>query len=130
MNTDLTVAPTLTERLAALREGTSILSENKTPTPLHVFLYIYNRAGVECHIGNYIKAIKVLHDFLAPIEIPDIPDNLLPKHRAGIIHSGLLHDLAMAVRPTITNECITDTFKRHEKIKMIIVYLTAKDILK
>ena len=61
----------LAEKIARVREltNTSSKSEDKTPTPLWVFLHLYNKASHECYI-SYMEGAKLLADYLAPIEIP------------------------------------------------------------
>jgi len=52
----VTSLSTLSERLAALRE-------DKTATPLWVFLYIYTKASRECYI-SYNHGARVLYSYL------------------------------------------------------------------
>jgi len=129
--------PSLVDRLAALREK-EIALENKdprselaaTPTPLSTFLYIFNRAGPLTGLYNYLPTINALVAWLAPIEIPTIEDSDLPTYIPSLVSPPLLHDLAVAIRPTIPCEDIMQLSARHNRIKRTIVYLTLKEVLR
>lgn len=59
------------DRLAQLKAlyDTTTVSDNKTPTPLWVYLYIYTRASGICYM-NYMEGAKLLYKYLSPIELP------------------------------------------------------------
>ena len=45
-----------------------------SPNPMRRFLHIYNNAWKDCY-PNYLEGAKLLHKFLAPVQIPkNIPD--------------------------------------------------------
>jgi len=83
----------LQERMAALKSkhDTKVRSDDKTPTPLSVFIHIYIKAEHECYI-NYMEGAIALADYLSPIAIPLMPDIIV--HTPRMLCSYELTELA------------------------------------
>ena len=71
MSTNLAGIKTLADLIAAREVA------NK-PTPLRTLLTLYMRAKQADVYCNYFKGFKLLYEWLAPISIPDIPEQKLP----------------------------------------------------
>ena len=57
--------PTLSERLAVVRENANLspISDSTTPATLATYLAIYHKARCACYI-DYMEGAQVLHDWL------------------------------------------------------------------
>ena len=64
---------TLTDRLAALKEGANESSrgDSKAATPLWAFLLIYTRAESLCYKHD-MQGASDLYNYLAPLEFPEL----------------------------------------------------------
>ena len=89
---------TLTERMSALKEvhDKDVTSDDKTPTPLWVLLYIYNTCNHECYT-DYMEGAKILVNYLSPIEMPVLPLTSTPLPRILINYE--LTELAQLLVP-------------------------------
>ena len=88
-------ASALQERMAALRErsNTSVTSDDKTPTPLWTYLYIYAQAQRECYTP-YMGGAKALLKYLEPLSFPNIPDIEKNYRVNGLLNCYELEELA------------------------------------
>lgn len=124
---------TLAERLAQLRESTntSMVSNNLSPTSLSTYLAIYNKAKNEgdCYI-NYMEGAKILYKYLSPIEIPVIPDNLLPTYIPRLFHGYEVQQLAMILAPREAHNDLHNWIAYFTIVEKTIVYLTLKGLVK
>lgn len=125
----------IAERLASLREttNTSLTSElESTPTPFSIFLSIYNKAGHDCFI-NYMEGAKAVYKWLSPIDIPDIPNHLLPKNIPGIVCNYTVEKISHLFYPlSLVQKDGMDTkewFSKINYIQKLVVYFTCKEII-
>lgn len=122
----------LATRLAALvkKHDTSIHSELKSiSTPLATYLSLFYKAG-KYHSLGYMGTATVLYKYLAPIEIPEIADSLLPDSTPVIFNAPMLNDITKLIRPSLLGDTGANILARHERVYKTIVYLTLKDIMK
>ena len=110
-------------RMQALKDthDTQVTSEDKTPTPLWVFLYIYNSANSECYI-NYMDGAEKLVRYLSPIEMPVLPLTSLPLPR--IVLGYELTALAQLLSPTLTISNINESLTAVRVAELAIIQET------
>lgn len=105
------VSQAVRARMAAIIESsnTSAVSESKEPTPLWIFLYLYEKAPNDCYVG-YMGGAKALAKFLAPIAIPQDLEFRAPN----LLYSYETQELAKVLGTTqdIIIHTILDMMKR------------------
>ncbi len=128
---------TIAERLAALKKGTDTSIKTKEaaliPTPLSVFLSIYNQAGLDKRLGgscytNYMQGAKLLIDWLSPISIPDIDTKLLPKHMPNWFHAYEIQQLAMLLVPYLEGEEMRDHLNKQKYMQLLLCHLAIQEM--
>ena len=120
----------LASRMQNLKKvhDTQVTSEDKTPTPLWVLLYIYTYATNECY-PQYYEGARELIKYLSPIYIPPISHSKikLPRAVVGYEITELATILASspAIENSVTNsvtESITNHLKEVRHIERAIVH--------
>lgn len=117
---------TLSIDFAALKAAvnTSVLSKDRTPTPLATFLLIYTKANDECYV-DYMEGAKRLIKYLAPIEIDDYySDAKIP----GLLSGYESYELAKLLTPMVSGENIEEYLPRLNRTSRAIM-LTMLDLL-
>jgi len=131
----------LSERLAALREtaNTSARSSSNNPTPLSVYLTIYNKArdisgtiNGDCY-KNYMEGAKLLRDWLAPIDLAEVELSacrpLSARSIPAIVHSYEVHKIADVLVPAPISSSLEfyQCLARRNKLTSAIIYLSLKE---
>ena len=135
MGTSLSSLPSLSARLAALRESKnpSIKSTDSSSTSLATFLSIYNKAkdiddtvNGSCYT-DYMAGAKLLYNWLSPIDIPVLPN--LPTNVPAVFHQYEVNQLADILTGKSNNyNNIHEWICRSKYIAAVIIYLTCKEV--
>lgn len=111
----------ISSQLAALREKSnpSTTSDSKSSTPLATYLAIYNKSSYECYT-SYMEGARVLYKWLSPIDIPEIPEDKLPKQIPGLFNTYAIQQLAKILAP--------NDLARQSYLIKLITYITVNQI--
>ena len=106
----------LSERMSKLKEENNIssTSDDKTPTPLWVFLYICEKSD-RAYYTEYMAGAKALAKYLAPIEIHPMPQKSPPD----MLRSYETQELARIISPASK---APEDFKRYYEVYAIILH--------
>lgn len=121
----------LSERLASIKElhNTSMTSDDKTPTPLYIFLLLYTRTNHISYI-DYMEGAKALYKYLSPISYPDIPaiyDKNCPVPRLLRGYESL--ELAKILAPRIPHESLESHLSRLAEADRAILFTMFNQVL-
>lgn len=119
----------LAERMKQLRENnnTTSISDATNSTSLETFLCLYNKSGYECAL-DFMRGAELLHEYLSPIVIPDIPETELPKYTPALFNRYQIDRLANIFYPLCSKLEIEDRLAKISYLERVIIYLTCKEI--